>query len=290
MNVRNKIIATTVGALSLCGGATASIARSELIPGVSAGIPLGAPLPQGIYAVSLPSFGYRNSVPGQSVGALMPAWMIWSTPWDVLGGHVMFDFATPMANVNIHDVLNKGGFLNPLVGAHLNWDLGGGFFGGFIAGVYFPLRDSLSSLGATRNFASFQGAAALSYLANGWNISATFIYGTGQNGNPLDAGSWGTNWINVDLTATHKFGKFEIGAVGFGSADLDSPYRGYQQQSQFAVGGLVGYDFGSVNLQLKLTRDVAQTNYGGHEIRGWVNIIIPLWVADPPPAAVAAKF
>jgi hypothetical protein len=293
MNIRNKIIASAVGAISLCGMATASFAGSEIFPGISAGIPLGAPLPQGVFVIDLPSFGYRDAFPGQSVGALVPAWVIWSTPWDVLGGHVLFDVASPMANVNVHNPanINRGGFANPLVEGQLKWNLGGGFFGGFQAGAYLPVQDDLTLLGISRNFASFQGIAALSYLADGWDLSSTLIYGTGQSGSVADLGSWGTSWINLDLTATKKFGKFEIGAVGFGSWDLDAPYVGYAKQTQFALGGLVGYDFGTVNLALKLTRTVAETNYGGYDTRGWANIIIPIWVAAPtPPAAVAAKY
>jgi hypothetical protein len=32
--------------------------------------------------------------------------------------------------------------------------------------------------------------------------------------------------------------------VGFYSSDLNTPILGYQKQSQFAMGGLLGYDFG----------------------------------------------
>ncbi len=290
MKKAKKLIASAVGALSLCGMATASYAGSEILPGITTGIPLGAPLPQGFFIVDMPSYGYRNSNPQQDVPALVPAWLIWSTPWQIAGGHVLFDFASPMPFVDVKGVLNKGGFANPLLNSQLKWDLGSGFFGGVHAGVYLPVRDDLTPLGIPRNFASFQGVAALSYLGGGWDISGTFIYGTGQSGNAFTApGNFAPDWINVDLTATKKFGKFEIGAVGFGSTDLNSPVPGYAKQSQIAVGGLVGYDLGPVNFQLKLTRDVAETNYGGYETRAWANIIIPVWVAAPPPV-VAAKY
>jgi outer membrane protein OmpA-like peptidoglycan-associated protein len=64
---------------------------------------------------------------------------------------------------------------------------------------------------------------------------------------------------------------------------LTSAYTGYNKQAQFAVGPLVGYNFGPVILQVKLTRDVAQKNYGGFDTRFWTNIVIPLWGAPPPP-------
>lgn len=288
MNVKNKLVAGLVGALALGGMTTASFAGSEIQPGISTGIPLGAPLPQGVFIIDMPNYGFRDSTPGQTVGALVPAWTIWSTPWTILGGHVLFDVATPMADVNVHNVLHQGGLANPLIESQLKWDLGGGFFGGFHAGAYLPMKNDLTDLGISRNFASFQAVAALSYLADGWDLSATTLYGTGKPGSLSNPGSYGTDWINVDVTATKKFGKFEVGMVGFGSADLSAPYTGYAKQSQIALGGLIGYDFGFVTAQIKLTRDVVEANYGGYDTRVWANFILPLWVAPAP--VVAAKY
>jgi hypothetical protein len=287
----------TLTAVALCAAALCAAnpaqAGSELLPGITTGIALGAPLPQGVFVIQLPSFGYTESTPGVNVGAIVPAWVVWSTPWDILGGHLMFDFASPMPNVAIHGVGSWGGFANPILDAQLKWNLGGGWFGGVQAGVYFPVKSELTPFGLARNFASFQGVGAVSYLADGYNLSATMLYGTGQKGSWVNQGSWGVNWINLDLTATKKFGKIEAGAVAYGSWDLDTPYTDgpvpYGKQSQFALGGLLGYDFGGVNIALKLTRTVQQVNYGGYETRGWANIILPIWVAQAP-AAVVAKY
>jgi hypothetical protein len=55
--------------------------------------------------------------------------------------------------------------------------------------------------------------------------------------------------------------------VAYASADLTSPIASYQKQSQVAVGGLVGYDFGPVALQAYATTDVVEHNYGGVDTR-----------------------
>src|SRR5271154_3922012 len=57
---------------------------------------------------------------------------------------------------------------------------------------------------------------------------------------PAPSGLNGCNpdFINIELTATKKFGKWEFGPVAFGSTDLTNPIAGYQKQSQFAAGGL----------------------------------------------------
>jgi hypothetical protein len=97
------------------------------------------------------------------------------------------------------------------------------------------------------------------------------------------------NFLNVDLTATKKFGKWELGPVGFYSTDLNSPLEGYQKQSQFALGGLVGYNFGPVIMQAYLTTDVYERNYGGHDTRFWTRVVIPLIVAEPAPTRTARR-
>ncbi len=43
------------------------------------------------------------------------------------------------------------------------------------------------------------------------------------------------DYLNLDITATKKFGKFEIGPVAFGSTDLPTNVAGYQRQGQIAV-------------------------------------------------------
>ncbi|MCI4677433.1 transporter [Rhodoblastus acidophilus] len=254
-------------------------AGSQFQPGTTTGLAIAAPLPEGLYDIILPNWGARDTHPATDVGVLTPAWIVWSTPWTLLGGRLGFDAATPVAQVSIDNPvgLNKAGWTNPLVEMSLKWDLGNHFFFGVHEGVHLPVEGPLEQIGVAYDFATFMQVAALSYLNDGWNLSATFLYGTGRNGTTV--GSFAPSWFNYDLTATKTFGKWEIGAVGFGSTDLSSPYAGYARQSQFALGGLVGYNFGPVDLQLKLTTDVAEQNYGGRDTRLWANIVLPIWTA-----------
>ncbi len=71
----------------------------------------------------------------------------------------------------------------------------------------------------------------------------------------------------------------EIGTIAYGSWQLDCAGGGVcnNKASQFALGGLVGYDFGSFIAQAKLAGDVAESNYGEKEVRGTLTIIKPLW-------------
>lgn len=283
MNKTTKIL---LAGVALCAMSVDALAGSELLPGISTGIPLGVPLPEGLYVISIPTYGSRTGNGNHiDIFAAAPAWFIWSTPWTIAGGRVLFDAVSPYADVKVRSGPHFSGFLNPIVGAQLKWDLGGGFFGGFHAGVYFPTKNEMNALGLAHDYASFQGIGTLSYFKDGWNLTSTLVYGTGKSG--VDGGP---DWFNIDLTATKKIDKFEIGAVAFGSTDLSAPTPTYAKQSQFAVGGLVGYDFGRFNVQFKLTTDLTETNYGTKDTRAWANITIPLWNPAPAPKPVVAKY
>lgn len=287
----NQIAGAMTAAGLLLLNASNAFAGSELPPGVSTGLALGAPLPEGVYDVTIPTWGSRSTNPATDVGALVPAWLIWATPYHILGGQVGLAVATPVAQVSIDNPvgLNKSGVMNPLLEFRLKWDLGNGFNFGIHEDVYLPVDSELTNIGVSYNFASFMQIASFSYLKDGWNLTATGVYGTGRNGDR--PGYNAPDWFNYDLTATKTFGKWEVGPIAFGSTDLSSPHVGYLRQSQFAVGGLIGYNFGPVDIQLKLSRDVYQSNYGGYDTRFWSNIIVPIWMAPTPaPTVVAAKY
>jgi hypothetical protein len=65
--------------------------------------------------------------------------------------------------------------------------------------------------------------------------------------------------------------------VAYGTTDLTSQIAAYQKQSEFAVGGLAGYDFGPLKLQVYVTTDVFERNFGGRDTRGWFRLSIPIW-------------
>jgi hypothetical protein len=274
------------GACALAASSTAALANSQLLPGVSTGIALGAPLPEGVYAVTIGTYGSRPNGFGagidQNLAVGIPLWLIWSTPWQIAGGRIMLDTATPLPDVWAPGGIGVESWYNTLLGSSIKWNFGNGWNLGLMAGVWLPSTQALPVL-LGRNFTQFQGAASVSYLANGWNLTATSAYGTGGGG-ARDTDHWGAEWVNLDLTGTKKFGKYETGVVAYGNWDLSTCGALCPKQSRFAVGGLAGYDFGSFSAQFKLTYDVAETNHGGKETRGWVTFVKPLWSPEPPMA------
>ncbi len=274
--VSRKVLTSLVCASSAACMVPLAHAGSQLLPGISTGLPLGAPLPPGIYSVTQLNYGWRGSSPTVGVGVGIPSWLIWSTPWTVAGGRLLLDTVTAVANVDVKGYHGYTGAGNTYIDAQLKWDLGGGLSAGVQSGVFLPVRNDLTSLGVTRNFYSLMEIAAVTYEHNGWEFDATGIYGTGKHGSELGENA-APQWTNFDLTAFKRVGKWELGGIAFGSDDLTSPVAGYQKQSQVALGALVGYRIGHDTLQLKASRDVTETGYTGHETRVWMNFIVPLW-------------
>jgi hypothetical protein len=266
------------------------------------GLNVGAPLPQGWYAINTVDWGCRNTNPQHTCTGLTIPVIAWSTPWTLFGARVQLLAAWPAVEVGVQRTSSPVGTLqgdyfngmyNPAVFGQLAWDLGYGWGFSYLLGAYFDYSSPVAW-----SDTSINQRFALSYTANDWAATVNVIWGihtesvtdraqlspcpasvavvspTGLGCNP--------NFINVDLTIGHSFGKWQVAWVGFGSSDLNEPVLGYQKQSQFATGGLLGYDFGPVVLQGYITTDVYEKNYGGRDIRGWARIILPLNVAGAP--------
>src|SRR5712671_273380 len=286
-----------VGVLSLCTAAPA-LAGSVTQPGETVGLNTGAPLPQGWYAINTVDWGCRNTTPQHTCTGLTIPVIAWSTPWTIFGARLQFLGAWPAVEVGVQRNLpfDQGtyfnGLYNPLVSGQLAWDLGYGWGFSYLLGAYIDYKSPVAWSDTSLN-----QRFALSYTANDWAATVTAIWGTHlesvtdraqlspcpvQLSPALPLNGCNPNFINVDLTVGHSFGKWQVAWVGFYSSDLNAPILGYQKQSQFAMGGLLGYDFGPVVLQGWLTSDVYEKNYGGKDVRGWVRVILPLNVAGAP--------
>jgi len=194
---------------------------------------------------------------------------------------------------------------------NMSWNLGSGWF----VSVAFTFQgpDGTHALGtANPDFWTFQPGAAISYLGNNWVLSANMSYniytasgGTAMNlgGTPFGNGYVSGNQFVGDLTAAYKIGKWEIGPVGYfvvqttadragggGCAALAaSPAAGIgcANQNFFGVGGLVGYDFGPVDLQVWATDTVASQNTGQNGWIIWSRMSFRLWAPEAPKPLVA---
>ena len=309
-----KAIKTTIAVLALGGMAFATGAANagSVEPaGWTVGIALGGPLPEGVYFINNASAGgWRGVDDSKSTLGIDIPLLAWSSGWILPGGgRVEGLLAAPIISGGIPQLPSAGypgwagrdytEFYNPVGFIGAAWDLGGGFgFSAFVGG-WAPADNQLRQFGFDSWVLSER--VNLAYGANGWKLAANLVFG--QPGNTqvntiLGTGQILPDYLNYDLTATKTIGKWEVGLVAFGSSDLSkAPWNGlagtaingspFGEQSQFAVGGLVGYAFPGATVQLYATTDVASNNYynlsdgsKSYETRVWTRAIVPLW--NPP--------
>ncbi|MGU3286303.1 transporter [Methylobacterium mesophilicum] len=315
----NRITATLAGAAAVALSATAAFAQATTIPGEQVGLAAGAPLPEGLYAVD--TFIYRRTdQPFSPDTAINVPFLLWSTPLTPFGGRIealvaqptVFAFTrngagqrnkdisinvgTLLAGIWAFDLGNNFG-VSFLGGVHLNdLDAGRGSLGTGLSGT--PVLPQLSSN-------TYRFGVAGSYTGDGWNITANLtgnVYDTpGRFGGPIGAAIGPirlSDAILLDLTATKKFGNFEIGPVAYGVYNFDTSQfsAANGNRGRFAVGGLIGYDFKAFTVQAYVARDVVTgaqyTNALGrtrdnYSTDGFVRFVVPLYT-PPAPAAVVA--
>jgi hypothetical protein len=274
--MKTMIKFAAISAVALAASSTAALALPELPAGTTTGLALGAPLPEGVYDISIASYGSANASLG-NLSYAIPVWLIWSTPFQIAGGRIALDTATAVADVSSPSGPGIDGWLNTLVEGSIAWNLGNGWNASLRAGAWLPSTGTIPTI-LSRDYTAFMGGGSVSYVAGGWNLTATALYGSGHES--IDGNIPQNSWVNLDLTATKKLGKMEVGVIAYGTWDQES-YNGLAKASEFAVGGLVGYDFGSFIAQAKLAGDVQAENIVGRgdekEVRGTLTIIKPLW-------------
>jgi hypothetical protein len=298
MKITAKFAAAAFGAIAF---SSAAFAGSVTQPGETVGFDAATPLPEGVYFESTQSIGTRDvsaaNGGGYTESGVGIPLLAWSTPWQILGGRLVFLYAQPELYSGYHShtaglsTFNSG-LYNPFLAATLQWNLGNGFSAAYLAGAYIGINSGDFAPGFNQN--TFRQDLSLAWHGNGWNATANLIFGlVGDNGTTSYFFRQNPDFFNYDLALTKTLGKWEIGVVGFGSTDVGAPRRPvgfpYAQQSQFALGGLIGYNFGPVISQLYVTTDVYQHNYSGNETRIWNRVIVPLWSPEAP-KVVTAKY
>jgi len=261
-------------------------------PGVTIGLPAGTAPPTGLFLSATPSFYDADMVDGagrangtHTKTASLTATLIWSTGWEVLGGRHYLVVNQPIVNVDVRSLQvsqdNTG--LSGLYVAPfgVSWTLAPGIFASAGAGVYLPTGTG----GVGNHFATFEPQLGFGYLRDGWNLSLNAFY-------DINSKSDKTHYLTgdrfyADITATKKFGHWEIGPVGYVVAqttgdDTDGmaygPFRPtFGKVRRLALGGLIGYDFGQLAIRGYVTNEVYARN-GASGLRGWLGIGIPLWM------------
>ena len=309
--IRNWLAA---GAFALTAGmtGTAAYAQNTTIPGEQVGLAVGAPLPAGVYAID--TFIYRrNDARFSTDTAINVPVLVWSTGYKILGANIEPILAAPTVfgfPRNPPGVPNRDFSLNvgTLIGSIFAWDLGNNVGVSYLAAVHLNDLDASHALPIFSSNTYRQGFA-VSYTGDGYNLTANLTHNFYDSPGRFEGrfGVLGPQYLQdallLDLTATKKFGKFEIGAVAYGENDLGLGGRdalraaalgqGTARGGRFAVGGLIGYDFGLFTAQLMVARDVAVRQNGTESTDGFIRFIAPLYsvaAAAPAPTPLMRKY
>ncbi len=243
--------------------ATLVFAGSLTQPGSSTGTPAGITPIAGFYTSSALNYGVRTNDAGD-VTVAAPLALNISTSWNLFDGRVQFQATAPYVDSRDSST-HRSGQRNRYLGTWLGWNLGNDFHLNAGVGVIPSMNTAVGA-----NYASYRQNLALTYWpSNQWQVTGHLAVGTGKKGSKSLGSQVGPSWANFDFTALKNIANYQLGVVAFASSDLNQPYESYSRQRQLAIGAVAGYKVGFTNFQLKLSRDVYQSNYRGNDTRLW---------------------
>ena len=297
-HVKNKTamkLATAVVALGL----TTSISHAGyFLPGETMGTSLDSPLPEGVFAVDLESYGRadQQTAATSNVGVNIPV-LVWSTPYTFYGNRLEFLVALPFAHLD--GAVNRVGAITYAFGPIIGHDFGGGLTGGLSAFVRTPTPSQNILALDGRTVAEGDFRESLRYdMAGGWAIMENAGITTSFNHSSLSLGQ--NDFIAGDFTIQKTFEKLTLGFTGYGTTDLENRVTNFVvgprrvgRQSQIELGGLVGYDFGRFLVRGIVVRSVVNDFANvrqSPETRGFFVVTVPLYVAPSPIAPVVARY
>jgi hypothetical protein len=316
------LAAIALGGVASSASAMESGTFQNRLNGATIGLPLGALPPPGLYTGletaylgMLSGSGTSGHAVGNQGNAVIPALaqavpLLWVPGWNWFGANYS---ASVVQAFYIFDVCGANGpgcggaapfvaggfvyantFIQPI---NLSWNLGNGWFMATAFSVTVP--DGTHQTGTPNpDYWTFEPSISFSYLGNNWVASANFFYdiNTKSTGTCCVANSTITsgNALYGDLTAVYKVGKWSIGPVGYfetqTTADTGAgcnPAPGVTFCGRYqtaAAGGLIGYDFGPVDLQVWVTDSFVGQNtaQGSGGLNVWSRIGFKIWGYEAP--------
>jgi hypothetical protein len=205
----------------------------------------------------------------------VPGWTFLGATYDAVIVQPVVDvgLGTPNGNLAVPPGTTSGVFNTYIVPVELSWKLGtSGFVVKTGLGIFVPdgTETGFNKLGNVGNpWWTFQPEIILSYLKDGWNLTAA-IYEEFNTANRVTKYTSG-DIFHVDFTATKTIGKWTFGPVGYYEAQVTddtcpvgvcrtfNPFGTLthaQRFQLFALGGLVEYNFGPASLSVWATQEL----------------------------------
>ncbi len=201
--------------------------------------------------------------------------ILWASGYHFLGGAYEAAVIEPAVTTDIGVPVNgsRKGLHNTLFVNQLGWKLSdSGFFVKTALLTWAPTgtQSGTGGLGSVGNpWWTFQPAVLVSYLKDGWNLTLN-VSDEIATKNTITQYQTG-EILHVDVTATKTFGNWTLGPVAYyaGQITNDRSSAFYNNAininrfNQWAVGGLLGYNFGPVKIDFWILNEVAANAYGG---------------------------
>jgi hypothetical protein len=275
------------------------------LPGVSVGVPVGALPPPGLYfSQSYSVFDIelkdnRGRATGIKISDLgIAPQLLWVVPDKVLGATYGAFVVQPFRRAGT-DVggqsLNDFGPINTIFSPiNLSWNLGSGLFVSAGISLYTATWDwnRFSSNNSGNNYWTVEPGVGISYLADGWNLSAHALidFNSRNNVNKYQSG----NVFVLDYTVVKTFGKWDFGLGGTLIEQLSDDkidgivtpaIRGIRGRGGLArslnIGPVIGYDFGDLAVKAYFLKEIYADNTPGGN-RFYLRVSLPLASSRPP--------
>jgi hypothetical protein len=295
MNSKTLLAAAGIAAFAFSPAHANEGFGAQTKPGALIGASAGVP-PPGIYMFNQ-VFTYQANVAGPGNGGNTRIGLhanvdvqgfVFVPGWTFLGAKYDAVLVQPWEDVSVGSPINaqfSGLFNTYIAPVELSWKLGdSGLVFKTGLGIYVPDGTETGALkngnvgapGALKNgnvgapYWTFQPEAILSYLKDGWNITAA-VYDEINTQNTVTHYTSG-DILHADFTVTKTIGKWTIGPVAYYTGQVThdtcpascvAVYGANQTLANsasynvWAVGGLVGYNFGPASLSVWATQEVS---------------------------------
>ncbi|MDR3489168.1 MAG: transporter [Bradyrhizobium sp.] len=286
MNSKTLLAAAGIAAVAFSPAYATEGGDIATKPGAFIGASAGVP-PPGIYMFNQ-VFTYQANLAGPGTAGLNPPGthktgvqaavdvqgFLFVPGWTFLGATYDAVIVQPFVMQSVGAPVNAqgaGAFNTYIVPVELSWKFGNsGFAVKTGVGIYLPdgCTTGANKLGCEANpYTTFQPELILSYLANGWNLTAALYeeFNTANRATNYTTG----DIFHTDFTFTKTIGKWTIGPVAYYVAQVSddscpasctalggSTLVHSNRFSEWAVGGLVGYDFGPASLSVWATQEI----------------------------------
>jgi len=277
----NKItLALTVAGLAAIVSSDANAVENwtPYTDGIGIGSAAGALPPPGVYFqnttyyADIKSHDGSGNYNGTHITATVDVpVLLWAPDFKILGAQYAAAIVQPFDTVNTttagvtHN--NSGLFETVISPVNLSWELPNDLHFSTGLGVYVPdgsFDKNKPGAPASSNFWAFEPSVGISWLHDGWNLSAKLL--TDINLKNTDTNYTSGQVADVDLTASKTWGKWTAGLGVYERYQYtDDTQNGAKvgngnRAQEFGLGPVVGYNFGPIAVEAFYTQAVSWKN------------------------------